>query len=74
MSAEPYYSVGPSDVFPEQFAQFLIAEPKARAMFLEYHAELMDPAFWQGRQAQLQAGVQADVFPYPENLRFPRRP
>ncbi|KPK08130.1 MAG: isocitrate dehydrogenase [Betaproteobacteria bacterium SG8_39] len=73
MSAEPYYSVGPSDVFPEQFAQFLVAEPKARAIFLEYHAALTDPAFWQGRQAQLNAGAQADVFPYPANVRFPRR-
>jgi len=72
MSAEPYYSIGPSDVFPEQFAQFLVAEPKARAIFLTYHAELTDPAFWQDRQAQLQAGVQADVFPYPQAARFVR--
>jgi len=59
-------------VFPEQFAQFLVAEPKARATFLDYHGELTDPAFWQDRQAQLRAGVQADVFPYPESARFPR--
>ena len=73
MSAEPYYSVGPSDVFPEQFAHFLVADPKSRRVFLDYHADLTDPAFWQSRQAQLQAGVQADVFPYPETVRFPRR-
>ncbi len=74
MSAEPYYSVGPSDVFPEQFAHFLVADPKSRRVFLGYHAELTDPAFWQSRQAQLRAGVQADVFPYPETVRFPRTP
>ena len=73
MSAEPYYSVGPHDVFPEQFAQFLVAEPKARQIFLEYHADLMDPAYWQARQDQLRAGVPADVFPYPDDARFPRR-
>jgi isocitrate dehydrogenase kinase/phosphatase len=72
MSAEPYYSVGPTDVFPEQFAQFLVAEPRARQIFLEYHADLMDPAYWQTHQAQLRAGVQADVFPYPEDARFAR--
>jgi len=72
MSAEPYYSVGPHDVFPEQFAQFLVAEPKARQIFLEYHADLMDPAYWQARQDQLRAGVPADVFPYPDHARFPR--
>jgi isocitrate dehydrogenase kinase/phosphatase len=73
MSAEPYYSVGPHDVFPEQFAQFLVADPKARQIFLEYHADLMDPAYWQARQDQLHAGIQADVFPYPGNARLPRR-
>jgi len=74
MSAEPYYSVGPSDVFPEQFAHFLVADPMSRRVFLSYHADLTDPAFWQDRQAQLRAGVQADVFPYPESVRFPRTP
>jgi isocitrate dehydrogenase kinase/phosphatase len=74
MSAEPYYSVGPSDVFPEQFAHFLVADPMSRRVFLGYHADLTDPAFWLERQAQLRAGVQADVFPYPESVRFPRTP
>jgi isocitrate dehydrogenase kinase/phosphatase len=72
MSAEPYYSVGPHDVFPEQFASFLVTEPRARAVFLEKHADLMDPAFWKGKQARLSAGLQEDVFPYPEEIRFRR--
>ena len=50
MSAEPYYSVGPNDVFPEQFARFLVSDPRAREIFLEHHADLMDPAFWTGKQ------------------------
>jgi len=72
MSAEPYYSVGQNDVFPEQFASFLVADPKARSVFLEYHADLMDPAFWTGKQEKIRAGVQEDVFPYPEEVRFRR--
>jgi len=72
MSAEPYYSVGPSDVFPEQFAQFLVADPKARAIFLEYHADLVDAAYWQACQTELSAGVQTDVYPYPLSARFAR--
>jgi len=35
MSAEPYFSVGPHDVFPEQFARFLVSDPQAREVFLE---------------------------------------
>ena len=65
MSAEPYYSVGPHDVFPEQFAYFLVSDPAAREIFLERHADLMDPAFWAGKQEQLRAGLHEDVFPYP---------
>ena len=72
MSAEPYYSVGPHDVFPEQFARFLVSDPQAREVFLERHADLMDPAYWAGKQARIRAGVQEDVFPYPEEIRFRR--
>jgi isocitrate dehydrogenase kinase/phosphatase len=73
MSAEPYYSVGANDVFPEQFAKFLVSDPAAREIFLERHADLMDPAFWAGKQEQLRAGLHEDVYPYPEEIRFSRR-
>ena len=72
LSAEPYFTVGPADVFPEQFERFLVGDPKAREMFLEYHRDLMDPAYWSEKQARVRAGVQEDVFPYPEESRFAR--
>jgi isocitrate dehydrogenase kinase/phosphatase len=72
MSAEPYYSIGANDVFPEQFAKFLVSDPAAREVFLERHADLMDPAFWSGKQDQLRAGLHEDVYPYPEEIRFRR--
>jgi len=72
MAAEPYYSIGPRDVFPEQFAQFLVTGAESRALFLERHADLMDPQFWAGKQARVRAGEQEDVFPYPEDIRFRR--
>ncbi|MFY9315166.1 MAG: bifunctional isocitrate dehydrogenase kinase/phosphatase [Burkholderiales bacterium] len=74
MSAEPYYSVGANDVFPEQFAAFLVSDPAAREIFLEQHADLMDPAFWAGKQEKIRAGVLEDVFPYPQSVRFRREP
>jgi isocitrate dehydrogenase kinase/phosphatase len=74
MSAEPYFSVGPHDVFPEQFARFLVSDPQAREIFLERHADLMDPEFWAGKQARIRAGIQEDVYPYPEEIRFVRAP
>ena len=72
MSAEPYWSVGPNDVYPEQFATFLVTAHEGRQAFLEHHADLMDPEFWAGKQAQLNAGLQEDIFPYPEEIRFRR--
>jgi isocitrate dehydrogenase kinase/phosphatase len=72
LSAEPYWSVGPTDVFPEQFDRFLLSEPRARAIFYQYHRDLLDPDFWSAKQSRVRAGIQEDVFPYPEELRFPR--
>ncbi|HUQ24532.1 MAG TPA: bifunctional isocitrate dehydrogenase kinase/phosphatase [Burkholderiales bacterium] len=72
MQAEPYWSVGENDVFPEQFDRFLVADPKAREIFYEYHRDLLDPAFWRAKQDKVRAGLQEDVFPYPEEQRFAR--
>jgi isocitrate dehydrogenase kinase/phosphatase len=72
VQAEPYWSVGENDVFPEQFERFLVAEPKARGIFYEYHRDLLDPAFWRAKQDRVRAGEQEDVFPYPEEQRFVR--
>ena len=72
LQAEPYWSVGENDVFPEQFEHFLVAEPAARDIFYAYHRDLLDPAFWRAKQALVRAGEQEDVFPYPEEMRFRR--
>jgi isocitrate dehydrogenase kinase/phosphatase len=72
LAAEPYWSIGPTDVFPEQFERFLVGDPRAREMFYEHHRDLLDADFWRAKQARVRAGIQEDVFPYPEELRFPR--
>ncbi|HEY8091450.1 MAG TPA: bifunctional isocitrate dehydrogenase kinase/phosphatase, partial [Polyangiaceae bacterium] len=72
-SAEPWFSVGPSDVFPEELPRFLFPPGRARTLFLEMHPDVADPAFWVATQERLRAGIQDDVFPYPRELRFSRR-
>jgi isocitrate dehydrogenase kinase/phosphatase len=72
MAAEPYWPVGSNDVFPEQFDRFLVSDPRARAMFYEVHRDLLDPEFWVRKQKRVRAGLQEDVFPYPEEIRFKR--
>ena len=71
MAGEPWYSVAPGDVFPAQFAPFLLGDPRIRAAFLRQHADLLTPQFWQQCQQRIQAGVMEDVFPYPQSWRFP---
>jgi len=70
MSAEPWYSIEPHDVFPEQFAPFLLGDARIRAAFLRHHADLLTPEFWQKRQQRIRAGIMEDVFPYPQERRF----
>jgi isocitrate dehydrogenase kinase/phosphatase len=72
MAAEPWYPVGPNDVFPEEFGRFLLGDPGLRRRFMAEHADLLDADYWQRKQARIRAGMLEDVFPYPESLRFPR--
>jgi isocitrate dehydrogenase kinase/phosphatase len=71
-AAEPWYAAEKGDVFPEEFATFLVSNPRLRARFLVRHAELLDPRWWQAHQAGVAAGRFEDVFPYPDAQRFPR--
>lgn len=70
LSSEPWYSVGQNDIFPEEFASFLLGSPKVREAFLKYHQPLLSPTFWQETQKRIRAGHVEDFFPYPEELRF----
>ena len=70
MSGEVWYSVSRLDVFPEEFATFLLVSDKIRHAFLRYHADLLDAEFWQNTQEQIHKGVVQDFFPYPESDRF----
>ena len=73
MASEPWYSVAPNDVFPEEFGTFLLGNRAVREIFMRHHAELLEPAFWQRSQQRIRAGLLDDVFPYPDSLRFKHR-
>ncbi len=70
MSGEVWYSVSRTDVFPEEFATFLLTSPNIRAAFMRHHADLLDIGFWQSTQEEIRRGVVKDFFPYDESLRF----
>lgn len=64
MSGEPWYSIGPHDVFPEEFPPFLFADIGQRQLFSRLHGELYDADYWKGLQEAIRAGKVIDVFPY----------
>jgi len=64
MSSEPWYSIGPHDVFPEEFPPFLFADMGQRRLFSQLHGELYDADYWKGLQEAIRAGKVIDVFPY----------
>lgn len=74
MASEPWYHVGPNDVFPEEFITFLSTDPKIRQMFKRMHPELFDVDYWHKAQERLRLGYIDDVFPYPQSQRFIRQP
>ena len=70
LSGEPWYSASPMDVFPEEFATFLLGSPRVRKAFLKYHRDLLEPGFWQQAQETIRSGYVEDFFPYPQEIRF----
>ncbi|MDQ6620198.1 MAG: bifunctional isocitrate dehydrogenase kinase/phosphatase, partial [Pseudomonadota bacterium] len=69
-SADVWYPVGAHDIFPEEFATFLLTDARTRAAFMSHHAELLDAQWWQGVQREIASGKLAEVLPYPPAVRF----
>jgi len=72
MSGQPWYSVGPNDVFPEEFRLFFSGNQRARRAFDAQHSDLYQASFWTDLQARIRSGYVEDFFPYPKNSRFSR--
>jgi isocitrate dehydrogenase kinase/phosphatase len=71
LDPEPWFNVGPDDIFPEEFRRFLGLRDAQRELFVRYHVDLFDPEFWRGLQDRLRAGEILDFFPYPQERRLP---
>ncbi|MCW8330101.1 bifunctional isocitrate dehydrogenase kinase/phosphatase [Photobacterium sp. SDRW27] len=70
MAAEPWYSVGINDVFPEEFRTFLLINPTVRALFNELHSDLFEASYWQQLQQNIINGQYEDVYPYQNKHRL----
>jgi isocitrate dehydrogenase kinase/phosphatase len=74
MSSKPWYTVGPNDIFPEEFALFFSGNQRAREVFDTLHSDIYEASFWQGLQHKIHSGYVEDFFPYRRELRFRRQP
>ena len=72
ISGQPWYSVGPNDVFPEEFRLFFSGNARARKAFDQLHSDLYEASFWTNLQDKLRGGFVEDFFPYSGKLRFQR--
>lgn len=70
LSAEPWYSVAPGDVFPEEFRHWLCADPEIGPLFEEMHADLLRADYWRELQARIKNGHVEDVYAYRRRQRF----
>lgn len=70
LSAEPWYSVSPGDVFPEEFRHWLCADPRVGPLFEEMHADLFCASYWRSLQTRIREGHVEDVYAYRRRQRF----
>jgi isocitrate dehydrogenase kinase/phosphatase len=64
MRAEPWFFVGPTDVFPEQFLDFLGLRGELREEFVRYNADLLTADYWRRLKACHLAERHLEVVPY----------
>ncbi|TWU28391.1 bifunctional isocitrate dehydrogenase kinase/phosphatase [Bythopirellula polymerisocia] len=69
-AAEPWFGVGPHDIFPEEFLQFLGLTPELKQVFSVYHGDLLQADFWNGLKQRLATGELFHVAPYAEDKRL----
>jgi len=70
MSSEPWFSVGPNDVFPEEFPRFLsISRPLKRAVQKD-QPQIFLASWWRRWQRKAADGEVPELRPYPKDRRL----
>lgn len=69
-AAEPWFSVGEHDIFPEEFRAFLTLPGAAGQAFLQAHGDLLTVDFWRRMQELARKGEVVDIFPYRPSRRL----
>ena len=70
LSAEPWYTIAPNDVFPEEFRHIICHYNDTFQMFSEMHGDLFEADYWRQLQQRIHNGVFEDVYAYRKKKRF----
>ena len=70
LADEPWFHVGPRDVFPERFGPFMGLPAAELAAVREHFGHLFQPAWWRGLQDCFAAGEHPDTPPYARENRL----
>ena len=70
MAAEPWFSVGPGDVFPEEFETFLGLSGRLGDVFRTHHRDIFEASAWREWQQRVADGDRLEVFPYTRRQRL----
>lgn len=73
LASEPWYSITPQDVFPEEFRHFLCSDKRIKPLFEQLHGDLFEAEYWQKVQQRILAGEVDDVYAYRRQQRFSQR-
>ncbi len=69
-SAEPWFSVGEHDIFPEEFRAFLTLPGRIGEAFMAAHGDLLTAEYWRRMQRLAEVGEVVDIFPYKASRRL----
>lgn len=69
-AGQPWFSVSPNDVFPEEFRHFLWFPAPLRRVMEQHHSRLFTAAWWQEMQRRNLQGEVIDFYPYAAEKRF----
>lgn len=73
LASDPWYSISPQDVFPEEFRHFLCSDKRLKPLFEKLHGDLFEASYWQAVQKRILGGHIEDVYAYRRRQRFSQR-
>ena len=70
MASEPWYYVGPNDVFPEEFQYFMLPSKHMKETFNSRYQKLLDAEYWGSIQENIKKNGVMDYYPYGSEKRM----